>query len=342
MGVGKMSSRRAFTLVELLVVIAIIGVLVALLLPAIQAAREAARRTQCGNNLKQMGLAALNHELSQKFFPSGGWGWKWVGDPNQGYGKSQPGSWAYSLLGYMEGQNLRNAGAGVTNATQLDEILKNVFAVPVPIFHCPSRRSPVSYPLAVYSFLANNVKTCVEGECQVARGDYMGNGGNINETDPGSGPSSYANAATYDWATDEEGNNKKPHNGLIYQGSEVKIAQIVDGTSNTLLIGEKLMDSDHYNDGLATNDDQSIYTGHDYDTIAYTGNNDRIFQPQPDQPGVTLRSYFGSAHPSGMHMVFCDGSVQFIAYDIDGLTYKKMGSRDEGTDIDQARGPVRN
>src|SRR5688572_17140910 len=98
--------RQAFTLVELLVVIAIIGILVALLLPAIQAAREAARRATCTNQVKQIALAWHLHHDVHKFFPSGGWGYNFMADPDRGTGEKQPGSWAYSCLPHLEEQDL--------------------------------------------------------------------------------------------------------------------------------------------------------------------------------------------------------------------------------------------
>ena len=107
------SDKSAFTLVELLVVITIIGVLVALLLPAVQAAREAARQTQCKNNVKQLALGCLGHENAIGRFPTNGWGTDWTGDPDFGTDWRQPGGWLFNVLPYIEQQPLHDMGAGV-------------------------------------------------------------------------------------------------------------------------------------------------------------------------------------------------------------------------------------
>ncbi len=100
---GTESPRRfGFTLVELLVVIALIGALVALLMPALQLAREAARRAECQNNLRMLTHGALQHENAHQFLPTGGWWGAWVGDPDLGVGSTQPGAWIYCLMPYVE------------------------------------------------------------------------------------------------------------------------------------------------------------------------------------------------------------------------------------------------
>src|SRR5215208_2006469 len=142
--------RRAFTLVELLVVIAIIGILVALLLPAVQAAREAARRTQCKNNLKQLSLGCLLHQDTQKFLPSGGWGDFYTADANMGFGPRQPGSWYFNILPYIEEGAVHDANKGLTvlplvSGVQQATILLNT--TPIAAFHCPSRRVAKIYPI---------------------------------------------------------------------------------------------------------------------------------------------------------------------------------------------------
>jgi prepilin-type N-terminal cleavage/methylation domain-containing protein len=142
-----MGRRTAFTLVELLVVIAIIGILVALLLPAVQAAREAARRAECQNHLKQIATACLLHESTHKFLPSGGWRCEYTADPNMGYGANQPGSWYYNILPYIEEQQLHDLGKGkALTSAEFKAASITLHTTPVPTFNCPSRRAAILYP----------------------------------------------------------------------------------------------------------------------------------------------------------------------------------------------------
>ena len=144
--VTRRIARPAFTLVELLVVIAIIGVLVALLLPAVQSAREAARRLQCKSHLKQLALGSLVHHDRQQFFPSGGWGRRWVCDPDRGFGRRQPGGWAYHILPFIEQEPLHTLGAGASDAEKRRLNAARI-GTPLPIFYCPTRRPVGAYPV---------------------------------------------------------------------------------------------------------------------------------------------------------------------------------------------------
>jgi prepilin-type N-terminal cleavage/methylation domain-containing protein len=339
--------RRGFTLVELLVVIAIIGILVALLLPAVQAAREAARRAQCQNNLKQIGVAFLNHESTYKYLPTSGWGWRWQGDPDRGYGEDQPGGWAYNIIAFMEESAIRDAGRGVTNAAAKEAAMKAAVGTPIPVFNCPSRRPAIAYPLARNGSLANNLQSCTEGNCVVARSDYQVNSGNVNTGDAG-GPDSYAEAANYDWTYDANPGASPdvnmPQTGISYQRSKIRLASITDGTSQTAMVGEKFKNPDHYLDGLDSYDDQSLFVGHDRDMNGYTYLQRRArasqpfvdhpqfeFLPRQDRPGLSDNQpyRFGSAHPAGIHMVFCDGSVRSISYDVERKVFALMGGRND-------------
>ena len=137
-------TRSGFTLIELLTVIAIIGLLVQMMLPAVQAAREAARRNTCSNQLRQIGLAAQAHISATGRFPTGGWHWNWVGDPDRGNGEKQPGGWIYNLLPYLEYQAIHDLGARQDPATKR-RLAAQMQATAPALFNCPSRRDAMAY-----------------------------------------------------------------------------------------------------------------------------------------------------------------------------------------------------
>jgi prepilin-type N-terminal cleavage/methylation domain-containing protein len=340
-----LGKRAGFTLVELLVVIAIIGVLVALLLPAIQAAREAARRAQCQNNLKQIGLAFAMHHDTQKFFPSGGWGYSYVGDPDEGFGKAQPGGWAYSVLPYMEMTQLHDLGKGLkvtsgTTNTQKKVTNTEIIQKPVPTFICPSRgRSPVSATCCA-PFNAN-----WSANTLMAKSDYAANFGDASHctaTCPclvtqSELPSNIVVGRTYpeyDPSIPQSWPDTSRITGVVFTRSEVTIAHVADGTSNTYAVGEKFVRPAGYEDSADSGNDWSMYSGTQDDTVRtthYEPSINKIITPAQDNDVMNLGQWrFGSVHVSGFHMAMCDGSVHFVSYDISPEAHRRLGNRDDG------------
>jgi prepilin-type N-terminal cleavage/methylation domain-containing protein len=334
-------NNRGFTLVELLVVIAIIGVLVALLLPAIQAAREAARRTQCLNNLKQLALACQNHHDIHKHFPSGGWGWEWVGDPDRGYGKEQPGGWAYNLLPFFEQQALHDLGTdGDPNAytTRIQGVgAAQVVTQPIAMITCPSRRpSEGTFPMGFSNAQSglNNSQT----PDQAGRSDYAVNSGHVY-SELRAGPDTYSAADTYTgWPSSAE---LERLTGISHVRSEVSMRNVADGTTNTYLIGEKHIYFDDYLTGRDFGDNETWCTGFNNDNFRSTGRlvDGNIVEAlpipdgtvNPDKPAVHR---FGSQHSGVWNISFCDGSVQSLTFDIDWQVHRDLGNREDGNVVE--------
>ena len=128
-------------------VITIIGILIALLLPAVQAAREAARQAQCKNNLKQLALACLDHEQHNGYFPTGGWGCCWVGDPDRGIDQRQPGGWIYNILPYHRAAGVARPWRRETATRPTGRMAaKTMIGTPLSVLNCPTRRPCIAYP----------------------------------------------------------------------------------------------------------------------------------------------------------------------------------------------------
>lgn len=328
-----MNRKRGFTLVELLVVIAIIAMLVTLLLPAVQSAREAARRTQCKNNLKQLGLSWMNHESALGHFPTSGWTWHWQGDPDLGYGDDQPGGWGYNILPYMEEGGLRALGQNQTGA-QKEAAYVLAVGTPISAFSCPSRREAIAYPMDSRNGgrlgQASEAlgTTCRQGSCTVARSDYAANSGNINSGEPGGGSV----------ATIEAGKAWKyttKQNGVTHAKGKVKIAQILDGTSKTVLCAEKYLNPLMYTNGADPRDDQNIFAPHDRDMNGYMVDSSirDIALPMRDRAGQGGSGFnwrFGSAHAEGIQACLADSSVRTFEYGVDELVWLAFGGRNDG------------
>ncbi len=312
-------------------VITIIGILIALLLPAVQAAREAARRTQCNNNLKQLALSSLNLEQTQRHIPTGGWGFLYTGDPNLGTGRNQPGGWLFNLLPFLEQRPLHDLGLGLS-AARLKTALAQMDATPLTMAICPSRRGVKAYPYALNKLWTSPQNA--DPETITARSDYVANGGDGPHASDAGMPSGSPPGPTIDPSSAEA-----LETGVMYQRSMVKAADITDGLSNTYLIGEKSINADHYLDGVDDGDDQGMYAGYSLDGTRWTQNSPEsnppyCFVPIQDVPGMEFIYQFGSVHAVSCGFAFCDGSVRSINYSIDPETNRRLGNRMDGLTID--------
>lgn len=338
-------SRRGFTLVELLVVIAIIGVLVALLLPAIQAAREAARRSQCLNNLKQIGLMMQNYHGAINQFPPGA--------------MNHEGSlWSYYTMPFIEQANAQKLAkaAPFKNDKLTDDGLNWAYPGPYdraviatqteyknllvcethfPVYQCPSAGFS---PIGQYDISADGWHVIQRQPCS-----YIGNASGLVLTQNG-GELNTLN--THD--------KMKGLDGVLFGHSKIQIKHILDGLSNTVLVGEAFHDTMKQEavggstpeSQLGNRQDHWYYGSDDVDTgpsydpsealgstavpINYqTGQGGKDFCVSPASADCQkLQLSFGSVHVGGMNMVRCDGSVAFVEDGIDAIPWRDMGTRD--------------
>lgn len=368
-------SSAGFTLVELLVVIAIIGILVALLLPAIQAARESARRAQCQNQLRQIGLAIHNHISSHSVFPTGGDGYNpnirnylsgtdvnnpanSTGAPN---GSNKQGlGWGYQILPYLEEGPLK----GVTTMGRLA-------ATEITLYFCPTRRPNgksfafqadgiglpyllTDYAAAVPVTYSGTVKTAAAKITPVPWSDPSINthfdkvyhafmDGRVQNSQ--SLPNAPSNNYICDGLVVRTPWRWKQRTFAAGVSRATKPSACIDGLSKTLLVSEKLVRTDLYNGG-SWSDDLGWADGWDPDQLRTTGlqplqdNDPFCYGPSQNRcggvaPGNNDVFMFGSAHPSGINALFGDGSVQLTGFDIDVVLFNYLGGRNDEQIVDQ-------
>ncbi|MFN0196717.1 MAG: DUF1559 domain-containing protein [Planctomycetaceae bacterium] len=324
------SRRKAFTLIELLVVIAIIAVLIALLLPAVQQAREAARRSACINNMKQIGLALHNYHDALLRFPPGCLGGG-VGDPH-----TTGTNWRTFILPYIDQANIYNqlnfvgnfstrgaAGSsiGLTNGNQV------LTGVIVPVYRCPSNINDPLTPSAG-SAMQNS------GAGQMI--DYVGVAGAT--PDPAGRAGVCVTSTSYAY------NGTACANGVMTINECVSIAKIIDGTSNTLMVAEQsgmvgVIDiRANYNGGWSGNYEKKPVSQMSGASYPYqTGVTSIAYSPNAKTAGTGATGAYqsntiiNSFHVGGIHGLLADGSVRFLSENMDFTVLTKIASRDDRT-----------
>jgi prepilin-type N-terminal cleavage/methylation domain-containing protein/prepilin-type processing-associated H-X9-DG protein len=326
--------RRGFTLVELLVVIAIIGVLVALLLPAVQAAREASRRSQCLNQIRQLGLACHNFESARGHFP-----------PAISKG---PYSYIATTLPYFEQANVASL---IDHSVRWDAPQnQKVFETELPFVKCPSRDRIES--MMVYQ---GPGQPLAEGEGPYRAHYYAVAGAKLDEACPGLEPFQVTGCAG-----PEARMNQPQHpssrggvatNGVIYPMSDVRHGQITDGTSNTFMLAECAWDSGRRTSAgwYAGEAFYEEMTQEEIDwALSRVGNGfwmynaaqvrwgirERVNDVGYDKPKASQNDVsFGSDHPGGTHFCFADGSARLVREDVELMTLKALAGRHDDMSV---------
>lgn len=318
-----MLRRRGFTLIELLVVIAIIAILVALLLPAVQQAREAARRTQCKSNLKQIGIGLHNYHDVFSVLPPGTAPRRQTGNNGRVLSNYESWGWSAFILG-----NIDNAALFTEldiNGRTLNEVLTAANAAnalnetfpALAVYQCPSDTTGPRLQNGMRRFHFNG-DALPNNSWRPPTSNYPGSTGGVSG----------------DIRAPRQLNHRPPR-GIFYNGSKVKFRDIVDGTSNVFMVGEREKRCGAGSWIGARNPDGNGVHGNDY----HLARTRQVLNDPINSGNDRCTDGFSSVHVGGAHFLFCDGAVSFISDNIDHNNAGVGENQNQGVNLGAVANP---